>query len=492
MAFLSMQGIVKRFGATVALDGVDFEVERGEVHALVGENGSGKSTLMRVLAGAIKPDEGTITLNGQPYSPKHPADGRAAGIAMIYQELALCPDLSVAENILLGVEDSAGGVIKRAESHERARQALEKLGYGNLDVSQPTSRYPIAIQQVIEIARAVVIGSSVVILDEPTSSLTQADVDKLFEVIHTLREEGHAVVYISHFLDEIKRITDRLTVLRDGKLIGVRDTAEVETDEIVSMMVGRQIESIYPRSDRTPGEPLLEVSGLHGVSKPENASFDLRRGEVFGIAGLNGSGRTELLRAIFGLDRVKSGQVKVGSYVGPASPAKRWSEGLGMLSENRKEEGLALTMTIADNMTLTRLNRLGAAGVVSNRAQDDKTREWIGKLAVKCQGPGQAVGALSGGNQQKVALGRLMVHDVDVLLLDEPTRGIDVGSKEQIYHLIDRAALEGKAVLMVSSYLPELLGVCDRISVMHKGVLGEPRAVEGLTQEDIIREAAGA
>jgi ribose transport system ATP-binding protein len=492
MPFLSMKGIVKRFGATVALDGVDFEVERGEVHALVGENGSGKSTLMRVLAGAIRPDEGEMAIDGRPYNPKNPADGRSAGIAMIYQELALCQHLSVRENILLGVEPTHAGVIDRGASRGRAREALAKLGYPDLDVEMETSRYPIASQQVIEIARAVVLGSSVVILDQPTSSLTQGDVQKLFDVIETLRNDGHAVIYISHFLDEIQRIADRMTVLRDGKLIGVRKTSEVTNDQIVTLMVGRRIESIYPRSDRAPGEVLLRVSGLHGKPKPEAASFELRRGEVFGIAGLNGSGRTELLRTIFGLDPVKSGEIRVGAFTGSATPTKRWAEGLGMLSENRKEEGLALSMTIADNMTMTKLRSLGSAGIVSNRAQNEKSAEWIGNLSVKCQGPTQTVGALSGGNQQKVAIARLMVHDVDVLLLDEPTRGIDVGSKEQIYQLIDRAALDGKAVLMVSSYLPELLGVCDRIAVMHKGVLGQPRAAESLDQETIISEAAGA
>lgn len=492
MSYLSMSAIEKRFGATIALDGVDLQVEKGEVHALVGENGSGKSTLMKILAGAIKADKGSMTLDGKEYSPRNPAAGRRAGIAMIYQELAICADLTLAENILLGVEQSHIGVIDARSTRKRAQEALELLGYGHLNVDAPARQFPIATLQIVEIARAVALGSSVVVLDEPTSSLTQHDVHRLFDVIETLRNNGHAVIYISHFLDEIQRITDRMTILRDGQMIAVRNTNEVDSDGIVSLMVGRQIESIYPRSERTPGEAILEVNGLHGRVKPQDASFQLRRGEVLGIAGLNGSGRTEILRTIFGLDPVKSGQVRVGQYTGNARPARRWLQGMGMLSEDRKQEGLALTMTIADNMTLTKLQDMGSAGFVSSKIQDDRSREWIKKLSIKCQGPEQPIGALSGGNQQKVAIARLMVHDVDVLLLDEPTRGIDVGSKEQIYQLIDQAALSGKAVLMISSYLPELLGVCDRIAVMHKGFLGEARRVEETDQEAIIREAAGA
>ncbi len=482
-----MHGICKRFGATVALDNVNLDFERGEVHALVGENGSGKSTLMRVLSGAIKADAGTITFDGQPYSPHNPMDARRMGIAMIYQELALCPHLSTAENVLLGMELHSFGVIDRTTSRQRTEEALKLLGITNLNVDVPVSTLPIATRQLVEIARAVALDSKVVVLDEPTSSLTQADVEKLFEVVQILRDKGAAIVYISHFLDEIKRICDRMTVLRDGVNVGAAKVADVDTDTIVSMMVGRKIDTIYPRSERHPGEVLLEVKGLHGKKKPEDASLELRRGEVLGIAGLNGSGRTELMRCIFGLDSVKSGKIKIGTYEGTAKPAKRWNEGVGMLSEDRKLEGLALTMTIADNMTMTKLKP-----IISNVQQGEDAKQWIAKTGVKCRSPLQAVGELSGGNQQKVAIARLLYHDVDVLLLDEPTRGIDVGSKETIYALIDQLALQGKAVLMISSYLPELLGTCDRIAVMHKGNLGQTRLVAETDAEAIIREAAGA
>jgi ribose transport system ATP-binding protein len=486
-----MKGISKRFGATLALSGVDFDVRPGEVHSLVGENGSGKSTLMRVLAGAIQPDEGTMTYDGRPYAPRAPMDARRAGIGMIHQELSLCGHLSAMENVLLGMENASLGILNRGEMRRRATQALKVLGHGDVDPDAPARTLPIAVRQIVEIARAVAVGCRVVVLDEPTSSLTEADAGRLFDVVRTLRDDGHAIIYISHFMDEIYKVSDRLTVLRDGRVIGTRAIGEVTVDEIVTMMVGRQIAELYPHSERHPGDVLLEVSGLQGARKPEDATFSLRRGEVLGIAGLNGSGRTELLRAIFGLDAVRRGDIRVGVHTGPASPARRWAQSAGLLSEDRKEEGLALEMSIADNMTLSCMHRMGRAGALSPARQAHASREWIERLEIKCRGAGQKVRDLSGGNQQKVALGRLMLHGVDVLLLDEPTRGIDVGSKEIIYRLIDRAALDGKGVLMVSSYLPELMGVCDRIAVMHKGRLGPAVRATGTDAETLMREATG-
>jgi ribose transport system ATP-binding protein len=487
MPFLSMRAISKRFGATVALDGVSLDVEPGEVHCLVGENGSGKSTLMRILAGAIAPDAGEITLDGAPFNPATPMEARRRGIAMIYQELALCPDLSITENILLGMETATAGVIHEREQRDRAQAALSRLGYPNLDINIPVRRFPIAVRQIVEIARAVALGAKVVVLDEPTSSLTQSDVAHLFTVVRALRAEGHAIIYISHFLDEIEQIGDRVTVLRDGANVGTMDGHALTADGIVSMMVGRTIDDAYPRSLHQTGDVILDIASLAGRPKPDAATFQLRRGEVLGIAGLNGSGRTEMLRAIFGLEPVRSGRVRVGQFEGAATPHRRWFQGVGMLSEDRKEEGLALALPIADNLTLTKL-----PAFISSTQQNDDARAWIDRMGVKCRGPEQAIGELSGGNQQKVAIARLLYHDVDVLMLDEPTRGIDIGSKEQIYRLIDELARQGKAVLMVSSYLPELLGVCDRIAVMHKGMLGEARPVAECTQETIMREAAGA
>ena len=484
---LRMEGIAKRFGATVALDGVDLHVAGGEVLALVGENGAGKSTLMKVLSGAHPPDAGRMWLDGEPYHPRRPLDARRAGVAMIYQELSLARHLSVAENILLGVEPTRGPLLDRRAMRRAATEALATLGRPDISPDAPVGRLSVAEQQLVEIGRAVAVGCRVLVLDEPTSSLAKSDIARLFELVRRLRARGHAIVYISHFLEEVKAVADRFTVLRDGRSVGGGPTAPASPDQIVALMVGRQVEDLYPRSARTPGEALLEVRDLAGVGKPARASLTLHRGEVLGIAGLVGAGRTELLRAVFGLERVRAGTVRVAAFVGPASPARRWAQGVGMVSEDRKAEGLALGLSVADNLTLSRLPPL----VIPSR-QDAAARRWVERLAVRCRTPRQAVGDLSGGNQQKVALARLLHHGVDVLLLDEPTRGIDVGSKAQLYRAIDDLARAGRAVLIVSSYLPELLGVCDRVAVMHRGALGPARPVEQLTEHQIMLDATGA
>jgi ribose transport system ATP-binding protein len=488
---LQMLGVHKRFGATVALGGVDFAVDAGSVHALVGENGAGKSTLMKVLAGAHAPDEGEMRLDGEPYAPRDPMEGRRRGVAMIYQELSLCPHLSVEENILLGMEPSMAGILRRREIRRRAREGMERLGIGQLDPRTMAGKLSVAQQQLVEIARAIAIGCRVLVLDEPTSSLTQADVARLFELVASLKAEGHAIVYISHFLEEVKQVCDRFTVLRDGQSVGGGVTAQVQPSQIVQMMVGRKVDDLYPRSVRQPGDVVLHLADLMGASKPQHATMDLHRGEVFGIAGLMGAGRTELMRAIFGLDPVRRGDIRIGVHHGPASPHRRLLQGCGLVSEDRKSEGLALNLSIAENMTLSKLNGLGPPGMVIPGRQDEATRRWVQKLGVRCRSPRQAVGTLSGGNQQKVAIARLLHHDVDVLLLDEPTRGIDVASKAEIYRLIDQLACSGKAVLMVSSYLPELLGVCDRIAVMCRGTLGPAKRVEETDAHQIMLEATG-
>ena len=519
---MRMIGVRKRFGATVALDGVDFAAAAGQVHALVGENGAGKSTLMKVLSGAIAADDGEMLLDGQPYRPRNPLDARRAGVAMIYQELSLCGHLSVQENILLGMEPATLGIIHGSEIRRRAQEAMGRLQHLEIPLNTPVRRLPVASQQLVEIARALAIGCRVLVLDEPTSSLPQQDVTRLFALIDTLKRQGLAIIYISHFLEEVKQVADRYTVLRDGRSVGGGNMAEATTDQIVTMMVGRQIDELYPRSRRTIGEAVLDVSELAGIRKPQSASFTLHRGEVLGIAGLVGAGRTELLRALFGLEPVRSGQVRLGACIGPASPARRWAQGAGLLSEDRKSEGLALSMSVADNLTLSKLDDFGAAGLLWPWRQNRAASDWIDALGIRCRDAMQPIGDLSGGNQQKVAIARLLHHDVDVLLLDEPTRGIDVGSKSQIYQLIDAMAggssanppvgcaprtigdaraqsapyagkhREGKAILIVSSYLPELLGICDRIAVMHRGVLGPARPVAQCDARQLMFEATGA
>lgn len=494
-----MRGVRKRFGATQALAGVDLTVCGGEVHALVGENGAGKSTLMKVLSGAVTPDQGEMLLDGAPYRPQSPSDGRAAGVAMIYQELSLAPDLSVAENILLGVEPKLGPFVRWRELQQRARDALAQIGRGEIPLNAPARRLSIAEQQLVEIARSVAIGCRVLVLDEPTSTLPLDDVQQLFRLIRRLKAQGLAIVYISHFLEEIKEICDRFTVLRDGQTSGGGEVAGTEPTAIAAMMVGREVKDLYPRTGRTPGETLLSVRQVAGEAKPVSASLELRRGEVVGIAGIVGAGRTELLRILMGLDPIAGGAVRVGDMDGWRPPDVRWRQGVGVVCEDRKQEGLALELSIAENITLPKLRGLAPAGFVTPRGEDRASRPLMKALSIKCTSSRQAVGALSGGNQQKVAIARLLHADVDLLLLDEPTRGIDVGSKAEICRLIDQLAagdagkgLRPRAVLVVSSYLPELLGLCDRIAVMCRGRLGACRPVAEWDEHRIMLEATGA
>jgi ribose transport system ATP-binding protein len=496
-ARLSARDVRKTFGPTVALGGVSFSVEPGQVHALIGENGAGKSTLMNVLAGATIPDSGELLLDGAPYRPSGPMDAKKSGVAMVHQELSLCPHLTVADNIALGAEPSRFGIVRHAEVRKLAASALARVSdpgqSSRLSADMLVGDLSPAAQQLVEIARALSQSSCrVLILDEPTSSLAADDVKRLFSVVRVLRDQGLAVIYISHFLEEVREVADAFTVLRDGKTVGTGSMAGAEIADIVGMMAGREVSALFPRSARAPGDVVLEVRELAGIEKPTRASLSLRRGEVLGIAGLVGAGRTELARAIFGLDRVKSGAVKVRGALGPSSPAARLEQGLGFSSEDRKEEGLATGLSVADNLTLSKLRGLGPLGLVVPARQRGATQRWLDRLAIRAEGPDQPVGELSGGNQQKVALARLLYHDADVLLLDEPTRGIDVASKAQIYELVDALAASGKAVLVISSYLPELFGICDRIAVMRKGKLGEARPVGELTEHGVLMEATGS
>ena len=487
-----MRGIRKAFGATIALDGVDLSVAEGEICGLIGQNGAGKSTLMSILSGALQPDAGQLSIDGRPFVPQSPHDARRAGVAMIYQELSLAPHLSVMENILMGAEPTRYGLLDRTRMREMATRALSELGHDDIPPDAIVGSLSVASQQLVEIARAIAVGCRVLVLDEPTSSLGRADVEHLFGLLRHLKAQGHAIVYISHFIEEVKSVADRFIVLRDGRNAGGGATKDATHDAIVSLMVGRTVGDLFPRTPRTAGEPILEVAAL----EPGSASFTLHRGEIFGIAGVLGSGRTRLLRTLFGLEPVRSGRVRVGVYSGAARPHERWGQGMGMLSEDRKDEGLAVTLDIADNLTLTKLSPFGPGGLLSPARQSAATSHWISELDIKCAGPSQKAGELSGGNQQKIAIARLLHHDVDVLVLDEPTRGIDVGSKAQIYRLIDALVADvpgrkPRAVLMVSSYLPELLGLCDRIAIMQRGRLGAALPASSLSEHDLIMAATG-
>jgi ribose transport system ATP-binding protein len=491
-ARLRITGLRKSFDGVQALRGVSLEVGPGEVHALIGENGAGKSTLMKALSGALVPDAGEMFLDGEPYTPGNPLHALRGGIAMIYQELNLVPHLSVEENILLGAEPGRFGVIDRKARRARASEALGQLNRADLPLDAAVNELSIAEQQMVEIARALISTPKVLIMDEPTSSLTQVDTENLFAAIQRLRERGVSVIYISHFLEECLRLASRYTVLRDGETVGAGEMKAGALPEIIRQMVGRDIKDVYPRVPHTIGAPILEVRGLAGKKKPKSVDLTLRRGEILGVAGLVGAGRTEALRVLFGLDLSVSGEVKVRERAGGrASPAVRLAQGIGLLSENRKEEGLMLGRTIADNLTLSRLQPCSSAGFVRATRQQELTRSWMQRLDVRAQSPTQLIGHLSGGNQQKVAIGRLLHHETDVLLLDEPTRGIDVASKSQIYQLIGELAQSGKAVIFVSSYLPELLGVCDSIAVMCRGVICATRPAGEWTEHSIISAAIG-
>ena len=494
---LVLREISKSFGPTVALDGVSLELREGEVHALIGENGAGKSTLMNVIAGSLRPDAGTMEINGKPYSPSNPLDARTHGIALIHQELSLCPHLNVAENVLMGIEPAQFGWLDRNQLFTRTNEVLKTFHHADIRPDKRVGDLSVAARQIVEISRALAARARIILMDEPTSSLQREDVGHLFALIRKLSAEGISLIYISHFLEEVRQIADRFTVLRDGRSVATGEISSVTDDELIAKMVGRSQQNLFPvRSREKAGhETILKVRNLSCPPLLKNASFELRRGEILGIAGLMGSGRTPLLRTIFGLERAESGTIEVnekGLRTGRSTPAMRLIEGLGYLSEDRKGEGLTLNQSIADNVTVTRFDSCSRWGWLDLSSQRRQAEKLVNALKIKARGAQQEVGSLSGGNQQKVVVARLLHQDADILLLDEPTRGIDIGSKAQVYETIAGCAAQDKAILMVSSYLPELFGMCDRLAVMSRGRLSEVRPVAEWTPESVLQTAIGA
>ncbi|MBB6429497.1 sugar ABC transporter ATP-binding protein [Algisphaera agarilytica] len=485
---LHLEGVHKRFGPVHALRGVELDVYEGEVHALIGENGAGKSTLMKILSGAHPATEGRITLNDRPYTPARPNDGRRAGVAMIYQELTLAPDLSIEQNIMLGMEQHRWGFAKN--NTPKIRDALALLGHPDLSPQTRVGSLKIGTQQLIEIARAIVSEAKIIIMDEPTSSLSSEDTRRLFEVIRKLRDQGIAVIYISHFLEEVQEIADRYTVLRDGETVGTGMMDGVTVPQIIEMMVGRSLDEMYPRLEHEIGEVALRCGHVSGQEFPTSASLQLRRGEILGVFGLVGAGRSEMLRCLFGLDPMIDGEVALeqGRELTRrrVTPGRSLAAGLDLLSEDRKQEGLAQSMTIVANTTLSSLYKSSRYGFIDLKQEKVIADRWADRLGVKCHTTTDPISTLSGGNQQKVAIGRLMNHDSDIFFLDEPTRGIDVGSKSEIYLIIQELAAAGKSIIIVSSYLPELQGVCDSLAVMYRGRLSPVRAIEDWTLQDIM------
>jgi len=489
---LAMHGIKKAFGGVQALNGVDLEVSRGEVHALIGENGAGKSTLMKILSGALQADAGEMILNEAVYKPKNPLDARLTGISMVYQELNLAGHLTIEENLMLGIEKTKWGFIRHEEYKSIIEETLKTLKHPDLMPQTKVQDLSSASRQLVEIARGLITENMVFVLDEPTSSLSQIDTEHLFELIRTLKKRGVSIIYISHFLEEVKLVADRFTILRDGETVGTGSVDETPIDKIIELMVGRSLTEMFPRIPHEVGDEIFSLKRVKGDKLPLSVSVSVKRGEIFGIAGLVGAGRTETLRVTYGLDDIDSGEIKIGFHSGISDnikPYRMINYGISFLSEDRKTEGLAVNRSIAENMTFSSLPKLSKWGLVHDKTINRISKEWAGLLSIKINQVSDRIDSLSGGNQQKVALARLLQEDADVYLLDEPTRGVDVGSKVEIFRLIGELASQGKAIIIVSSYLPELLGICDTIAVMHRGVLGQKRSVSKWDEYSIMNEA---
>ncbi len=467
-----MEGICKSFGTTQALYDVNFQLHEGEVHALIGENGAGKSTLVKILSGALRQDAGHMILRGKSFIPSSPLESRKSGISMIYQELNLAPHLTVEENIMLGKEIKSGLFLNKKDMKRKARDVLSKVDHPEIPLDTPIANLSVGIKQIVEIARALADEAKILIMDEPTSSLSLEDSERLFEIIHYLKGMGVSIIYISHFLEEVQKVADRFTVLRDGRDIKSGDIQNVTHEKIIQLMIGRELTEMFPKTLHEISDVALTLNELQGKKMSARVDLKLHKGEILGFAGLVGSGRTDVLRTIFGLDPVIKGQIKVGYIPSPQSiPRSRIKQGMGYLSEDRQNEGLALSRPIADNIALSYFEPYRSFGFLNLKKYKKGIEKFLQTLNIKTPGSDQPVLSLSGGNQQKVALARLLHQQADILLLDEPTRGIDVLSKTQIYEWIGELASLEKAVIFVSSYLPELLGICDNIAVFHRGNL---------------------
>ena len=491
-ALLSVRGVTKRFPGVVALDGVHFDVFRGEVHALCGENGAGKSTLMKILSGVYQSDAGEIVHRGQACRFASTVAAQAAGIAIIYQELNLIPHLSVAENIFLAREPRKGLFIDRARMRADAVALLERLKLAVAPEALVMS-LSVAQRQMVEIAKALSVNAALLIMDEPTSSLTETETEALFGIIRELKRDGVAIVYISHRLDEFKHIVDRVTVMRDGRHIETALFGETSIERIVAGMVGRPLGDAFPPRTRVPqDECLLSVSGLtrKGVFGP--LSFDLRRGEILGFAGLMGAGRTEVARALFGADAIDGGAIALGARaITVRSPAEAIGHGIAYLSEDRKSEGLAIRMSVAANVTLANMGAVSNRfGFIDFQAEQGAAQRYIEALGIKTPSPAQIAQFLSGGNQQKIAIGKWLFRQSKIIFFDEPTRGIDVGARLAIYRLLDRLAADGIGVVLISSELPEIMGMTDRVVVFHEGEITGVVNTTETSQEEIMHLAS--
>jgi ribose transport system ATP-binding protein len=490
---IEMKGISKSFSGNKVLDRVDFQLLPGEVHALMGENGAGKSTLIKILTGIYERNEGTVTVKGNEVHFHNPKEAEQSGIAVIHQELNIIPSLTVFENMFLGKELTVGrfGFTKDKEMKQKTKEYLNRLGI-DLDPNVEAGKLSVGQQQMIEIARAVAANTEVLIMDEPTAALTDREIEALFKVISSLKEQGVAIVYVSHRMEEIFQICDRISVLRDGQFIDVKEVATTNFDEIVKLMVGRQLGERFPERDTNIGGERFKVEGLTCKGSFENIHFSVNQGEVIGVAGLMGAGRTEIMQAIFGYRHLDAGKIFIdGKEVTIKTPHDAIKAGIAFVTEDRKSQGLILDLSVRENFSITNLDKISAKSLISSQKEVSMVDEMIEKLRVKTSGRELSVKSLSGGNQQKIVIGKWLGMNPKILILDEPTRGVDVGAKKEIYQLINDLTKQGVAIIMVSSELPEILGMSDRILVIHEGKLAGVLDKSDASQEKIMQFATG-
>ncbi|XAS76616.1 sugar ABC transporter ATP-binding protein [Dermatophilaceae bacterium Sec6.4] len=482
----------KSFGAVQALADGRITLYPGEAHALLGENGAGKSTMVKILAGVHAPDAGVLTVDGEPRLFRGPAESKAAGISIIYQEPTLFPDLSVAENIYLGRQPlTTGRRIDRSKMEADAREVFARLGVA-LDPARVAKGLSVADQQIVEIAKALSLNSRVLVMDEPTAALTSVEVQRLFDVMATLREQGAAVMFISHHLEEVFASCQRVTIMRDGRFVSTAPVADLDVDTIIRAMVGRDLSSLFPKTVTTPGKPMLEVESLCSEGVFSDISFTVRSGEIVALAGLVGAGRTEVARAIFGIDTRTSGTVRVdGQELAAGDPRAAMAAGVGLVPEDRRQQGLVMDMGIDQNVGMASMKELRSKGLIRARSERRLASIWAKRLQLKFGRMSSPVSTLSGGNQQKVVLGKWLARNPSVLIIDEPTRGIDVGTKAEVHRILDSLVTNGMAILMISSELPEVLGMADRVVVLHEGRITAALDRADADEATVMRAASG-
>ena len=489
---LVLDSAQKSFGAVRALEDGRITLRPGEAHALLGENGAGKSTLVKILAGVYAPDAGVLTVGGEAQLFNGPADSKAAGISIIYQEPTLFPDLSVAENIYLGRQPlTTGRRIDRSTMEQDAREVFARLGVA-LDPARVARGLSVADQQIVEIAKALSLNARVLVMDEPTAALTGVEVQRLFDVMTTLRSQGAAVLFISHRLEEVFASCQRVTIMRDGRFVSTAPVEELDVDAIIRGMVGRDLSSLFPKTPTDPGKPMLEVDSLCSEGVFDDISFTVRSGEIVALAGLVGAGRTEVARAIFGIDPRSSGSVRVDGRELPAGdPRAAMAAGVGLVPEDRRQQGLVMDMSIDQNVAMASMKELRSMGLIRSASERRLAGEWANRLQLKFGRMRNPVSTLSGGNQQKVVLGKWLARKPTVLIIDEPTRGIDVGTKSEVHRILDSLVSEGMAILMISSELPEVLGMADRVVVLHEGRVTAVLDRSDADEDNVMRAASG-